>query len=156
MSSNYREDYEPYIDAEGKADVDKLKTDMRTDLLREKNALVLFYNHIEDCKAELGITPIVAALLYALYDYNKTPDKSKYKMPDFKEYENAQAAAARMIFRSMATAARENEKKWLARKVVNRYNGSKPKRTQQTPQGYEQQARQNRYGGGIRDLPDCS
>ena len=81
------------------------------DIISEKKALVIFYNHIEDCRAELGTKEIVAALIYALYDYDKAPDKDKYKMPTFKDYDKEQAAAARMIFRNMATAARENMNK---------------------------------------------
>lgn len=150
---SYLDDYEPYINEQGKAEVAKIPQDMRRDLLNEKNALVIFYNHIDDCREELGTEKIVAALLYALYDYDKAPDKKKFKMPDFKEFEDAPAAAARMIFRNMATAARENEKKWIGRKVVNRYNGSRPKNNNRPPQETPQT---NRYGGGIRDLPDCS
>lgn len=149
--SNYLEDYKPYINDEGKADINKMPCEMRQDIISEKKALVIFYNHIEDCRAELGTKEIVAALIYALYDYDKAPDKDKYKMPDFKEYAPEQAAAARMIFRNMATAAKENMNKWIGIKVQNRYHGSKPKSNQPKPQ-----PQPNRYGGGIHDLEGCS
>ena len=152
----YLEDYEPYINEQGKADVEKMPEQLRHDILSEKKALVIFYNHIEDCRAELGTSEIVTALLYKLYDYDKCTDKDKFKMPDFKEYEPTQAAAARMIFRNMATAAKENAWKWIGRKVVNRYNGSRPKGNRQPVDNFGEQPTRPKYGRGITDLPGCS
>ena len=155
---SYLEDYAPYIDKDGKADVTQIPEAIQQDILNDKKALVIFYNHIEDCRAELGTEKIVAALIYALYEYDRTPDKNGFTTPKFEEYDPVQAAAARMIFRNMATAAKENIKKWIGRKVTNRYNGSKPKRIQQPqiPDYEPPQASRNRYPGGIKDLPGCS
>lgn len=146
--SNYHDDYDPYFNDNGKVEITKIPSEVQQDIINDKKALVIFYNHIEDCRAELGTSEIVAALMYALYDYDISLDKDNYEMPTFKDYDKEQAAAARMIFRNMATAAKENMTKWITRKVQNRYNGSKPKtQPQNTP---------SRYVGFMKDIPGCS
>ena len=122
---SYYEDYQPYVNEKGIIDFSKVPAEVIKDIMPDKNALMIFYKHIDRCIKKLGELPVVAKMLYSLYEYDKTLDKAKYQMPDFSKYEKGEAAET--IFEFIIDAAESNFENYIAGVMQKRYNGSKPK-----------------------------
>ena len=119
---NYYEEYQDCFEND-KPVFSKVKEDVIKEIMAEKNALMIFYDNIDLCRQKLGETPVVAKMLYSLYEYDKTLDKKTYKTPDFSGYDKGEMAD--VIFQVMLNAAYGNFEKYITGIMQRRYNGSK-------------------------------
>ena len=121
---SYTDDYQQYTE-NGKIIFCKVPPEIVYEVMKGKNALMIFYDNIELCRQKLGESPVVAKMLYSLYEYDKAEDKKSFKIPDFTTYEKGEMAD--VIFQVMLNAAQGNFEKYITEIMQKRYNGGKKK-----------------------------
>ena len=122
---NYTEEYKGYVEDE-KIVFESVPPEIIKDAMRNKNALLIFYENIDLCHKKLGESPVVARILYEVAGFDRMIDKDSYKMPDFSGYDKGETAE--IVLEIMINAARINFKNYITSTMQNRYNGSKNKR----------------------------
>ena len=122
---NYTEEYKDYVEDE-KIVFDSVPPEIIKDAMRNKNALLIFYENIDLCRKKLGESPVVARILYEVAEFDRMIDKDSYKMPDFSGYDRGETAE--IVLEIMINAARTNFKNYITGTMQNRYNGSKNRR----------------------------